>query len=323
MASTAPPYHLPTNTSEASLKAPTLPPYTEHASASPLDEDIELASISSSSSSAPSYVTSPPSAAGPSSPSSPIFTPTKHLQIQSQGKTLISFPTPQRPDPIPIFTVNADGSLERPLYLSVRPQARSGSCFLTHGDDEAQAALTTTTYRFGPGRAPVVVLGDPARDPAISSETEGQSFEIPSRSLFSRGVLFAVPGLGTFEWRYASSKERAAFDADSLLVCEVYVETTAGAKHDDDGRSKKKIEEKGQGPLRIAQLVRNETFRSPGTSRTSAGNGGRLMLDLAFFEEKRRERAEWLVVTTAVTMLKREVDRRRVQQMAVIGAIAS
>ncbi|TRX92185.1 hypothetical protein FHL15_006800 [Xylaria flabelliformis] len=342
MTPTAPPYHLASNTSEASLEAPTLPPYTEDANVSPRDEDIELASLSPSTSTS-SHAASPPVATGPSPSSSfsSAFTPTKQLQIQTPGKNLISLPTPQRPDPIPIFTLNSQDHLERPLYLSVRPDARSGSCFLTHGDDESQTPLSATTYRFGPGRPPVIVLGDPATDPAMGKE----GFEILDRNLFSRAVYFQVPGLGAFGWRYANSKERASAGADSLLVCEVYLpETTTttttsssssqqhhktsvsarlGLKN-DDGEGKKKKKKKKEGiPHRIAQLVRNEMYRTPGTTRSSAGNGGRLMLDLSVLGEKKRERVEWLVVTTAVTMLKREVDRRRAQQIAAIGAIAS
>ncbi|KAI0552720.1 hypothetical protein F4679DRAFT_533667 [Xylaria curta] len=339
MTSTAPPYHLASNISRASLEAPTLPPYTEYANGGPRDEDIELASLSPSTSTS-SHVapipaeTEPSSSSSSSSPS--IFTPTKQLQIQTPGKNLISFPTPQRPDPIPIFTLDAQGHLERTLYLSVRPDARSGSCFLTHGDDESQTPLSTTTYRFGPGRPPVVVLGDPAQDPAEGKEEQG--FEILDRNLFSRAVRFQVPGLGAFGLRYANSKERVSAGADSLLVCEVYLPETAlsqqqqqhhqktsisarlGLKKQQDGDSG----EEGKGiPHRIAQLVRNETYRTPGTTRSSAGNGGRLMLNLSVIDEKRRERVEWLVVTTAVTMLKREVDRRRAQQIAAIGALAS
>ena len=41
---------------------------------------------------------------------------------------------------------------------------------------------------------------------------------------------------------------------------------------------------------RVAQFVRNETFRSPGSSAATAGNGGRLMMDLGEFNEKERER---------------------------------
>ncbi|KAI0542158.1 hypothetical protein GGR58DRAFT_454224 [Xylaria digitata] len=339
MTSTAPLYHI-TNRSEASLRAPTLPPYTEHASG---DEDIELASLSPSTS-ASSHA--PTTAAGFSSPAASTFTPTKQLQIQTPGKTLLSFPTPPPRDPIPIFQITPSGHLGRPLYLSVRPERSSGSCFLTHGDDETQAALTTTTYRFGPGRRPVVVLGDPGRSPALDvpqqgEETKSQGFEIAGRSLFSRAVRFDVPGLGSFGWRYGNSTERAAAATDSLLICEVFVAETSATsvsarlgfrRHDggDQGDSSSNNNSGGGGggrestvPHRIAQLVRNETFRSPGSTRSSAGNGGRLMLDLAVFDEKRRERVEWLVVTTAVTMLKREVDRRRAQQIATIGAIVS
>ncbi|KAI0806497.1 hypothetical protein GGR55DRAFT_211144 [Xylaria sp. FL0064] len=344
MTAAAPPYHIHSNGSEPSLKAPTLPPYTEHAG---VDEDIELASLSSSSSHtlpAAESSTSPSSSLSAATAANSAFTPTKQLQIQTQGKNLLSFPTPTPADPIPIFTLTPTGHLDRPLYFSIRPQHRSGSCFLTHADDETRAPLMTTTYRFGygPGRRPVVVLGDPARNPALAPQqgrslecrvddeegkregereewgdehaeagAEGQkTFEIAGRSLFSRAIRFQVPGLGTFGWRYADSAERAAVSADSLLVCEVFHEN----------KSNKGKENKTN---RIAQLVRNATYRTPGTSRSSAGNGGRLMLDLSVFEEKSRERVEWLVVTTAVAMLKREVDRRRSQQIAALAAVAS
>jgi len=85
-------------------------------------------------------------------------------------------------------------------------------------------------------------------------------------------------------------------------------------KKDKDSKDNKVI---------VAQLVRNAAYRSPGSSRSSAGNGGRLMLDPKLFDDKLRERVEWLVVTTAVTMLKREVDRRRAQQAATLAVIAA
>ncbi|KAI0874839.1 hypothetical protein GGS24DRAFT_326404 [Hypoxylon argillaceum] len=365
MTSVAPPYRLPTNRSEVSLRAPTLPPYTEHAGINPEGEDIELANLSLSRSS-PSY--SPTTTAGPSSSSTPtLFTPTRHLQIQTPGKPLLSFPTPQRPDPIPIFTLTPSGRLDRPLYLSLRPDARSGSCLLARADDAAQTPLSTTTYRFGPGRPPVVVLlGDPSlgdeEGEGGEREQQGRGFEILGAGLFSRAVRFAVPGLGSLGWRYAGAGERASAGADSLLVCEVFPpiamdptpdsnsgpsrqqqhnsKTSIGARlglrrpsgGDQDGEngsstnggSRREDKESGGGaPRCVAQLVRNETLRTPGTARSSAGNGGRLMMDLSVFDEKARERAEWLIVTTAIIMLKREVDRRRAQQIAAIGAIAS
>ncbi|KAI0513173.1 hypothetical protein F5B22DRAFT_276857 [Xylaria bambusicola] len=332
----APPYHIHANRSETSLRAPILPPYSEHAGKNSPYDDIELASLSASTS-ASSHAPETSTIAGPSSSSPPIFTPTKQLQIQTQGKNLLSFPTPTRPDPIPIFTLTPSGHLDRPLYLSVRPNHRSGSSFLTYGDDETQSPLTTTTYRFGfgPSRRPVVVLGDPTRNPPLSRShsdslsddqsheedsnadaAEPQGFEIAGKNLFTRAIRFAVPGLGTFGWRYGNAEERASYAADSLLICELYTPSPSNS-------IAKKEKENTKTGTRIAQLVRNETYRSPGSSRSSAGNGGRLMLDLSPFEEKRRERVEWLVVTTAVSVLKREVDRRRAQQIATIGAIVS
>ncbi|KAI1175734.1 hypothetical protein F4777DRAFT_549088 [Nemania sp. FL0916] len=430
-------------TSAAALGGPAAPPpYTEHAApAGPgpganananANEGIELASIfptsttfasSSSSTYAPGASTS---TRGPSSSSSSlptfstptlsIFTPTKQLQIQTAGKSLLSFPTPVRPDPIPVFSLTANGALDRPLYLSVRPDAHSGSCFLTYGDDAAQTPLSTTTYRFGLGRPPVVVLHDLARygqgqgqgygggygngygdasgygygeeygsgvaggarmNTNKENEGEEESFEIRGRGLLSRSVRFAVPRLRTFGWRYAGSTERARANADSLLVCEVFLPASAfeagglraaaeygyadddGADGSDDNASDDNNNAAGAStttsttitstsrrgaqygkksggkdvktggnkdkdrstPLRIAQLVRSAAHRSPGSNRASAGNGGRLLLDLRVFDEKARERVEWLVVTTAVTMLKREVDCRRAQQIAGIGAI--
>ncbi|KAI3327882.1 hypothetical protein HD806DRAFT_338631 [Xylariaceae sp. AK1471] len=340
---------IPSNTSDTSLKAPTLPPYTEHAA----DEAIELTSLTSSSSSSSSTAihstatdTSPSSSTVPAYANS-IFTPTNQLQIQTPGKACLSLPTPQRPDPIPIFTLTLSGDLDRPLYLSIRPQTRSGSCFLTHGDDETETPLTTTTYRFGPGRPPVVVLGGHSPSKSIDgkggNEGEGEeSFEITGRNIFSRAICFDVGSLGSFGWRYANSKERASAGADSLLVCEVFLPLTnpnpdtnsssaphhqhrysLGAKLGLGNKEQDSSKKKKPSAHRIAQLVRNETFRSPGSSRSSAGNGGRLMLDLRVFDEKIRERVQWLVVTTAVSMLKREVDRRRGQQAATIAAVVS
>ncbi|KAI1117541.1 hypothetical protein F5Y14DRAFT_403015 [Nemania sp. NC0429] len=361
MKPTPPPYHLSADSPEISQREPEPPSYTEHADASPAPKDIETASLSSSlSASSSAYVP----LEGPSLPAV-MFVPLKQLQIQTPGKNLLSLPTPQRPDPIPIFTITAEGALGHPQYLSVRPDRRSGSCILTYGDDEARAPLTTTTYKWGPGRPPVVVLGDPAKNPAVGAEqvAEGegregqgqeQGIEIHSRSLFSRAVHFAVPGLGSFGWRYAGSKERVGTGADSLLVCEVFLPETptgsgsgfnskeyhdekssAGANADPKNpweRARRGVYRGKEGgeevnvtttPHRIAHFVRNETFRSPGTTRLTAGNGGRLQLDLQVFNEKVHERVEWLLVTTAITMLKREVDRRRTQQAAALAIIAS
>lgn len=190
--------------------------------------------------------------------------------------------------------------------------------------------MSTETFAEGEGR---------------EGQGQGQGFEIQGRGLFSRAVRFDVPGLGSFGWRYAGSKERAGTGADNLLVCEVFLPgtpTDSGSNpkeyHKEKPNPKKPCERASRDgcrdkrggdeagattPHRIAQLVRNSTFRSPGTTRLTAGNGGRLQLDLRVFDEKVRERVEWLVVTTAITMLKREVDRRRMQQVAAIAVLVS
>jgi hypothetical protein len=362
--------------SEKSLEAPTLPPYTEHAA----DETIELTSLTSWTSSSASSSTAVHLAATDISSSSlssiPTYAdstvlPNSQLQIQTPGKACLSLPTPQRPDPIPIFTLTPSGNLDRPLYLSIRPTAHSGSCFLTRADDETGTPLTTTHYRFGPGRPPVVTLKNPAHDRVLShghpqadrkgsnedqSQSQSQeggegeeSFEILDRSLFTRAVRFQVPSLGSFGWRYASARELVAADADSMLVCEVFLrdpdQTISGScevhgpghgpshsfgarlglgKHGDkDNVGKKEKKKKKESGHRIASLIRNEAYRSPGSGRSSAGNGGRLILDLGVFDDKVRERVQWLVATTALVMLKREVDRRRAQQVGILAAVVS
>lgn len=63
---------------------------------------------------------------------------------------------------------------------------------------------------------------------------------------------------------------------------------------------------------RIAKLGRSEGLRTPGTSRSMAGNGGRLMLDLRAFDEKARKRVQLLVVTTVLVTFKKEAVRRRI-----------
>ncbi|KAI1863927.1 uncharacterized protein JN550_009206 [Neoarthrinium moseri] len=308
------------NASQSSLNAPTLPPYSE------TPQDFELTSFGSSQSEA--SLESYHSGASPSTSSQQdvTFRPTTQLQIQTEGKSWLSFPVPTRPTPIYIFSLSPDGSnLHRPLYASIRPKRSSGSCFLVHADDEHQAEhLTRTTYRFGPGKPPVVSLahhGAVAGDPEAQGEEEEEgdpsteTFEVASRSTFSR-TQTVTTSLGTFEWRYASKRERAAAGeggADNLLVFERVEQPPANTTGGKGGERR----------TQVAQLVRSERYRTPGTGRSTAGNGGRLMLDLRGLGEKREEAVRRLAVTTALVMLKKEVDRRRMHQMVAMGAAGS
>ncbi|RYO86557.1 hypothetical protein DL766_003448 [Monosporascus sp. MC13-8B] len=286
-----------------------------------------------------------------SSAAQPAFRPTVQLQIQTGGKRWLSFPFSCRAEPaIPVFSVAPDGKTVlgddddegRPLYISLPPGRGSWSGSVRHlvrGDGyyaEAEketpgpAPLATTTYRFGPGRPPTVLLGHPADPERV------EAVEVASRSVVSRAVELRT-SFGVFAWRYAGSKERkacvlgvgpdggaaAAAAPDSLLVFEHLVDDGDG-DGDGSGSSCKKrtAQARRANARRVAQLVRNSEFRSPGTSVRTAGNGGRLMLDLGGFDEKLRERVQWLVVATALVMLKKEVDRRKAAQIAILAGAA-
>jgi hypothetical protein len=264
---------------------------------------------------------------------SAMFNPSVQLQIQTYGKPWLSTPLPPRPDAIPILPITPEGAFGSPCYISLRQSRSSGSCRLVSGNDAHEIPLSTTTYRFGPGRPPRVRLlspltpyGEALRRSETDEEEEGgdasdwDDFEIIPRGLLTRAQTFRTR-LGTFEWRYASRRERKAVGANSLLVLDRVVKVVGARNLSGSGSTSKPQDEE----LRraVAQLVRNEEFRSPGSSASSAGNGGRLLIDLSFLDEGEkldREMATILVVTTCLSMLKKEVDRRRSQQIAIMVA---
>jgi hypothetical protein len=104
---------------------------------------------------------------------------------------------------------------------------------------------------------------------------------------------------GTFEWRYAGRKEKDE-GVNRLLVLE--------RVDNEEGRER----------VRVAQLVRGEETRSPGSTSSSAGNGGRLEMCLDDGEGQLVD--EQTVVSTCLVMLKKEVDRRRAMQIVMISA---
>ncbi|KAJ0298906.1 hypothetical protein COL5a_011821 [Colletotrichum fioriniae] len=275
------------------------------------------------------------------SPSGDAFAPTVHFQIETTGKQWLSLPIGTRPDPIAIYHVEAGSwSAESvPAYVSIRFSRNDGSCHLLRGDDASQTPVCTTLYRFGPGKPPIFRPSQalapfhaptpPASSSSSSTEVSLQDEEnghretdvsavdlqIVSKSLTSRTQILKTP-LGTFQWRYATRKERAAVPgADQLLVCElVQTIALAGGKKTEESKT------------RIAQFVRGKETRTRGTGRTTAGNGGRLMLDVMRWADSKdggREAVEVLVVASCVCMLKKEVDRRRMQQMMILAAGAS
>lgn len=67
----------------------------------------------------------------------------------------------------------------------------------------------------------------------------------------------------------------------------------------------------------IAQLIRSKATRTVGTNARTAGNGGELTLS----KDAEEFLAERLIVATCITMLKREIDRRRFKQFTFLVGV--
>lgn len=286
----------------------TLPP--DYDSTNNTYELARLTPSSSSQTSLPQYETVYGDAGSSSNQSG--FYPTKLLQIQADGFPLIALPLPPRPDPIHIFGISSlTGESEELEYTSFRPARSSGNCFLVKGNDPLQSPLCTTTYRWGPGRPPKIQILGSIDAAASSAESPDYNEEITvkDKSCISRTAVMRTH-LGTFEWRYASRAERKALGADNVLILD-QVTTVALAGGKQETRRQK-----------VAQLVRNAEFRTEGSKRTTAGNGGRLMMDLRGWTDRKGEagQMEVLVVASIVLMLKKEVDRRRMHQMMAMSS---
>ncbi|KAM0353657.1 hypothetical protein ACHAPU_001670 [Fusarium lateritium] len=279
-------------------------------------QDIELSRLSPESSSTntlPEY-TAPYSNTDLSSSTSSDFYPTRQLQIQAPGFPLISLPLPPQPDPIYIFNATPTGELDNAEYVSIRSARSSGSCFLAQANDATQAALCTTTYRFGPSKPPKMRLlgSEPSQD--VNSE----EIEISCKGIFTRSVVMRTH-LGTFEWRYSSRSERRALqtsvgeEVNCLLILDQVMKVAVTGGKQEERRRK------------IGQFVRSSGLRTPGSKKSSAGNGGRLMLDLREWMDRKNEAIEMEIfaVASCISMMKKEVDRRRMHQAAAISGAGS
>ncbi|KXG49539.1 uncharacterized protein PGRI_071200 [Penicillium griseofulvum] len=216
----------------------------------------------------------------------PSFYPSRFLTIDAQGIGAIRLPLPSRQTEIVIY--NQDNT---EAYVSTRDKPSSGNATLSH---PKRGSLIRTEYFFGPSRDPVMHL----LHSGIPEEV------IATGKWTSRTTRFSMPGGKQFEWEYAKEK-RADGQKVNLIVFRAVEEK--GMKKTIEGR--------------IAQLVRGEDSRTPGTSRSSAGNGGELQIDTAalqFFELD-----EAVIVASCLMMLKKEIDRRRLIQFAMIGGAGS
>lgn len=243
-----------------------------------------------------------------------------HLQIETPGRPWLSLPLPLKLDPIQIYDVTPNrstGTISPTLrYTSIRPGRRSGSCSLkSYHNVLPGSVVSTTTYRFGPGRPPVICIPN-SRDPDWRGDHEPEEdiFPVTSTSVLSRSQTFCSILLGTFTWRYLGRSERRAADpeADSILI----LERDSWYVGEDGVRVR----------LLTGRFVRSKHFRTPGSQASSAGSGGRLTLDLTGWDPDdgmNMEDAVVIAVTSLLVMLKKEVDRIRAAQIAIIVAGAA
>jgi len=131
---------------------------------------------------------------------------------------------------------------------------------------------------------------------------------VDSKSLMTRAVVFESRKWGKFEWRYARKNERAAVgeNINNILALEKILPG-------ENGKDER---------IMVAQLVRSEDTRTPGTKARYAGNGGRLEMCLDDERKGRKWIDEVTVVTTCLLMLNKEIDRQRTVQIIIMSGAA-
>jgi len=217
----------------------------------------------------------------------PNFISGSSLFINAHGIGVIRFPLPSSELEIPIYY--ADGTL---AYTSTREKRNSGNAVLSH---PKFGKLVSTSYFFGPNRDPVIeLLNAPGTLEASKIKVTGK--------WTSRSAGFVMPNGMAFEWSYGKVKNAEGKRVNLIVL-----------RQKDNADSKA-----GRGKV-IAQLIRSEETRTPGSTSCSAGNGGKLVLA----QDACAVLDESVIVATCLLMLKKEIDRRRCIQMAMIGAVAS
>jgi hypothetical protein len=165
-------------------------------------------------------------------------------------------------------------------YRSTRQRRSSGSCVLTNAEGHE---LIGTTYTWG------------LKDPVLTRLDIGGGPDATIKTLSrwtSRSHKFMLPDGRLLEWAY---KKEVGFG-------------------DKGKKGTALVLSLDQRP--IAALVRNAETRTMGSNSCSAGNGGELVLgeDVA----GKGGVGEEVVVATCLLMLKKEIDRRRATQIAII-----
>ncbi len=225
------------------------------------------------------------------------FRPGRALQIETRGIGIFLWPRGSKDLNTPILA--SDGTA---VYLSSRPKLRSSNCILSSA--ATGEVLASTTYPAMPGRKPFVTLGPGSTgDGEKDDEGRTEDIEVKSKGFTTRTRLFESRKWGKFQWRYGNSEEKKNAGVHSLLI----LEKLSGITNDTDNGH-------NNGIIRIAELLRSDETRSKGSRKSSAGNGGKLVLD----ERAAQEVDEVLVVATCLLMLKKEIDRRRAMQYTAV-----
>ena len=283
----APPAYDGSMTKGTSLEKKTL--------ASPKDKeiDIDIHSVNSATSSvvdvSDTLLPNVPFNAGPS------------FHVSARGIGVFRFPLPY--SELEIDISKPDGTI---AYTSTRARKSKGDCVLTAPD---KGDLISTSYFFGPNKHPVLKRMDQG-GPIDSNTTveQGDSLFDMKTKWTSRAVtLVHRPTNRVFEWSY--DRIRTTSNSKAVLLVLRWKDSSAAAEIKNTNTD----ESDGKGKV-LAQLIRSNETRTPGSKSCSAGNGGQLVID----RDAETVLEEELVVATCLMMLKREIDRRRSSQWAML-----
>ena len=251
----------------------------------------------------------------------PGFYPSSHLQIETAGIGMIRIPVlPPRSDPVLIRAVSHDGLMGPVAYKSIQSSRTSGSCVMVNG--ETDFPLCTTTYAPGPIRSPKLRLIQNVNEAIVTPREAGKFMKIKAPH---DAEIVSVAGdransrscsvrtsLGHFRWRYGNREEKREAQGPIMVFERIREKTLPNGKKQETRK-------------RIGQLLRSEALRTAGSGRMAAGNGGRLMLDLNEWADRKEElrSVEVLAVTSCLVMLRKEMNQRRLRQAAVMATTAA
>jgi hypothetical protein len=216
-----------------------------------------------------------------------------YLTINAQGKHWNDLSTRGKQLEIPIFD-----AFNKKKYCNIRPDPKSSSCVLYLEDinGSTRQKVSETTYKWGPGRHPVIKF----YSSTSPSENLAEDFSVSSKFL-SRTTVFPSTRFGKFTWVYASRNPNGS------IVGRGAGDICFMQQADAQGREGEERE--------VARLVRNNGTRPEGTN-WSEGTGGRLELSPTVVEGGTD--MEVFVIATLMLMLKKELDELLNNQVVLV-----